>query len=109
MKMEKTEITDELLLANGFKYDIEPHNNLTGLHCQQGDWRIMIAKGYDSDNNFGCVRCDCWLGDGTGSKIVRRSCVHGSVDRMEDIQNAIDMCRIPKTLALQTGEKEGAE
>lgn len=105
--MNKTRITKEFLEENGFKKRQEnlPCSEYTN---SDGDYRVMCRFGYTDGtmHEFGCIHIDCWLGDGTGRRIIKRASVHGCICTEEDLANMIRLCKIPMTVEFSPNNEQ---
>ena len=100
-------VTKEFLELNGFENTAE-NSPIPNYSNKNGDFNVMCRFGYTDGtmHEFGCIHIDCWLGDGSGYRIIKRASVHGCICTEEDLANVIRLCNIPLTLKFSPNSKQ---
>lgn len=103
MSTDKVLLTDEYLYEHNFKRDDSnesiPENLRKFFYApEDNSFRIMLEKGYDSDNNFGFNYASAWKADDEDNpnKITKRAAVHGCLLTQNDLLSLIVLCELEK-------------
>lgn len=95
------QITKEFLEKNDFK-NISSESPIPTYSNKSGDWNVTCRWGYTDGvmHEFGCIAIDCWKGDGSGVRIIKRASVHGCICEENDLINILKLCNISLEIIL---------
>ena len=93
------ELTEEALIKNGFDTD-HPERVFCKFkrHTKSPESMIIIEKEYKPQTNEITYNANCWICEGKGSAITRRTSI-SYIKTIEDLNNIIKLCNIDFQLA----------